>query len=99
MKISKNKSKQEIINSLLDHFKLEEKFIKSLNKDTLVLLAKNLEIVFYRGRFRMKAEDATKQNLINKILIDKKNKPLETPRQALTITEEEILKLFGDLED
>ncbi len=47
----------------------------------------------------MKAEDATKQNLINKILIDKKNKPLETPRQALTITEEEILKLFGDLED
>ena len=98
LKISKNKSKQEIISSLLNHFKLEEKLIKTLNKETLVLIAKNLEIVFYRGRFRMKVEDATKQNLINKILIDKKNKPLETPRQALTITEEEILKLFGDLE-
>ena len=47
----------------------------------------------------MKAEDATKQNLINKILIDKKNKPLETPRHALTITSEEILNLFGDLEN
>ena len=60
-------------------------------------MAKSLEIVFYRGRFRMKPEDATKDNLINKILIDKKNKPLENPRQALTITPSEVLELFGDI--
>ena len=99
LKISKTQSKDEIINSIAEHYKLEEKRIKTLNKETLVLLSKALEIVFYRGRFRMKAEDATKQNLINKILIDKKNKPLETPRHALTITSEEILNLFGDLEN
>ena len=46
----------------------------------------------------MKPEDATKDNLINKILIDKKNKPLENPRQALTITPSEVLELFGDIE-
>jgi hypothetical protein len=44
----------------------------------------------------MKPEDATKDNLINKILIEKKNKPLENPRDALTIKKEEIMSLFGD---
>ena len=76
---------------------IDEKFIKKLSKEHLVGLAKSLEIVFYRGRFRMKPEDATKDNLINKILIDKKNKPLENPRQALTITPSEVLELFGDI--
>ncbi len=62
----------------------------------MVELAKLLDIVFYRGRFRMKAEDATKDNLTNKILIEKKNKALESQRMAITVTEEEILNLFGD---
>ena len=44
----------------------------------------------------MKAEDATKDNLTNKILIEKKNKALESQRMAITVTEEEILNLFGD---
>ena len=44
----------------------------------------------------MKAEDATKDNLINKIVTEKKNKPLESPRDALVISPEEILSLFGD---
>ena len=44
----------------------------------------------------MKPEDATKDNLINKILIEKKNKPLETPQKALTINSSEILNVFGD---
>ena len=44
----------------------------------------------------MKPEDATKDNLINKIMIEKKNKPLESPRDALTIKKEEIISLFGD---
>ena len=44
----------------------------------------------------MKTEDATKNNLINKIVIDKKNKPLETPQKALTIDSCEILNVFGD---
>ena len=43
----------------------------------------------------MKAEDATKDNLINKIVIEKKNKPLESPRDALTISPQDILSLFG----
>ena len=45
------------------------------------------------------AEDATKDNLINKIVIEKKNKPLESPRDALTISPEEILSLFGDTKE
>ena len=69
--------------------------IKKLSKDELVNLAKLLEIVFYRGRFRMKVDDATKNNLINKITIEKKNKPLDTPQKALTIQSDEILDLFG----
>ncbi len=44
----------------------------------------------------MKAEDATKDNLINKIVTEKKNKPLESPRDTLTISPDEILNLFGD---
>ena len=70
--------------------------IKKLSKDHLVQLAKLLDIVFYRGRFRMKAEDATKDNLINKIMIEKKNKALENQRMAISVTEDEILSLFGD---
>ena len=80
-----------------NHYLLDEKYIKKLSKEHLVGLAKSLEIIFYRGRFRMKPEDATKDNLINKILIDKKNKPLKNPRQALTITPSEVLELFGDI--
>ncbi|MFL2658977.1 MAG: type I DNA topoisomerase [Candidatus Actinomarina sp.] len=96
LKIPKSVTKQKMIELILDHYKLDEKYIKKLSKDHLVGLAKSLEIVFYRGRFRMKPEDATKDNLINKILIEKKNKPLESPRDALSIESTEIMSLFGD---
>ena len=33
----------------------------------------------------MKVDDATKNNLINKITIEKKNKTLDTPQKDLTI--------------
>ena len=98
-KIPKSASKEKIIDSISEVFKIEEKTIKKLSKDELVELSKLLEIVLYRGRFRMKAEDATKDNLINKIVIEKKNKPLESPRDALTISPEEILSLFGDIKE
>ena len=97
-KIPKSATKEKIIDSISEVFKIVEKTIKKLSKDELVELSKLLEIVLYRGRFRMKAEDATKDNLINKIVIEKKNKPLESPRDALTISPEEILSLFGDIE-
>ena len=96
-KIPKSATKDKIIDSISEVFKIVEKTIKKLSKDELVELSKLLEIVLYRGRFRMKAEDATKDNLINKIVIEKKNKPLESPRDALTISPEEILSLFGDI--
>ena len=85
-----------MISRIQSHFQFEEKYIKNLNKDELVELAKSLEIVFYRGRFRMKTEDATKDNLMNKILTEKKNKPLENPRDAISINENEVLAIFGD---
>ena len=89
---------KSMIDKISKHFELSEKDIKTLSKEHLVELAKSLEIVFYRGRFRMKPEDATKDNLINKILFEKKNKPLESPRKALTVTPSEVLELFGDIE-
>ena len=95
-KIPKSATKEKIIDSISEVFKIVEKTIKKLSKDELVELSKLLEIVLYRGRFRMKAEDATKDNLINKIVIEKKNKPLESPRDALTISPQDILSLFGD---
>ena len=98
-KIPKSATKEKIIDSISEVFKIVEKTIKKLSKDELVELSKLLEIVLYRGRFRMKAEDATKDNLINKIVIEKKNKPLESPRDALTISPEEILSLFGDTKE
>tara|TARA_B100000427_G_scaffold217305_1_gene181460 strand:+ start:32 stop:967 length:936 start_codon:yes stop_codon:yes gene_type:complete len=98
-KITKSATKEKIIEQINMAFKIEEKRIKKLSKDVLVELSKLLEIVLYRGRFRMKAEDATKDNLINKIVTEKKNKPLESPRAALTITADEILDLFGDGEE
>ena len=98
-KIPKSATKEKIIDSISEVFKIEERTIKKLSKDELVELSKLLEIVLYRGRFRMKAEDATKDNLINKIVIEKKNKPLESPRDALTISPEEILSLFGDIRE
>ena len=98
-KIPKSATKEKIIDSISEVFKIVEKRIKKLSKDELVELSKLLEIVLYRGRFRMKAEDATKDNLINKIVIEKKNKPLESPRDALTISPEEILSLFGDIKE
>ena len=98
-KIPKSATKEKIIDSISEVFKIEEKTIKKLSKDELVELSKLLEIVLYRGRFRMKAEDATKDNLINKIVIEKKNKPLESPRDALTISPQEILSLFGDIKE
>ena len=98
-KIPKSATKEKIIDSISEVFKIVEKRIKKLSKDELVELSKLLEIVLYRGRFRMKAEDATKDNLINKIIIEKKNKPLESPRDALTISPEEILSLFGDIKE
>ena len=98
-KIPKSATKEKIIDPISKVFKIEEKTIKKLSKDELVELSKLLEIVLYRGRFRMKAEDATKDNLINKIVIEKKNKPLESPRDALTISPEEILSLFGDIKE
>ena len=98
-KIPKSATKDKIIDSISEVFKIVEKTIKKLSKDELVELSKLLEIVLYRGRFRMKAEDATKDNLINKIVIEKKNKPLESPRDALTISPEEILSLFGDIKE
>ena len=98
-KVPKSATKEKIINSISEVFKIVEKTIKKLSKDELVELSKLLEIVLYRGRFRMKAEDATKDNLINKIVIEKKNKPLESPRDALTISPEEILSLFGDIKE
>ena len=96
LKIPKSFTKQKMIDLIFDHYKLDEKFIKKLSKEHLVGLAKSLEIIFYRGRFRMKPEDATKDNLINKILVEKKNKPLENPRDALTVESTEIMLLFGD---
>ena len=98
-KIPKSATKEKIIDSISKVFKIEEKTIKKLSKDELVELSKLLEIVLYRGRFRMKAEDATKDNLINKIIIEKKNKPLERPRDALTISPQDILSLFGDTKE
>ena len=98
LKLPKNASKESMIDKITKHFELNEKDIKTLSKEHLVELAKSLEIVFYRGRFRMKPEDATKDNLINKILFEKKNKPLESPRKALTVTPSEVLELFGDIE-
>ena len=98
LKLPKSASKESMIDKISKHFELNEKDIKTLSKENLVELAKSLEIVFYRGRFRMKPEDATKDNLINKILFEKKNKPLESPRKALTITPSEVLELFGDIE-
>ena len=98
-KVPKSGTKEKIIDSISEVFKIVEKTIKKLSKDELVELSKLLEIVLYRGRFRMKAEDATKDNLINKIIIEKKNKPLESPRDALTISPEEILSLFGDIKE
>ena len=98
-KIPKSATKEKIIDSISEVFKIVEKRIKKLSKDELVELSKLLEVVLYRGRFRMKAEDATKDNLINKIVIEKKNKPLESPRDALTISPEEILSLFGDIKE
>ena len=98
-KIPKSATKEKIIDSISEVFKIEEKTIKKLSKDELVELSKLLEIVLYRGRFRMKAEDATKDNLINKIVIEKKNKPLESPRDALTISPQDILSLFGDTKE
>ena len=98
-KIPKSATKEKIIDSISEVFKIVEKTIKKLSKDELVELSKLLEIVLYRGRFRMKAEDATKDNLINKIIIEKKNKPLESPRDALTISPQDILSLFGDTKE
>ena len=98
LKIPKSATKNKMIEMINNHYLLDEKYIKKLSKEHLVGLAKSLDIVFYRGRFRMKPEDATKDNLINKILIDKKNKPLENPRKALTVTPSEVLELFGDIE-
>ena len=95
-KIPKSTTKEKIIDSIGVVFEINEKTIKKLPKDELIELSKLLEIVLYRGRFRMKAEDATKDNLINKIVTEKKNKPLESPRDALTISPDEILNLFGD---
>lgn len=96
LKLPKSASKENMLEMISEHFNLDEKKIKKLSKENLVELAKLLDIVFYRGRFRMKAEDATKDNLTNKILIEKKNKALESQRMAITVTEEEILNLFGD---
>jgi hypothetical protein len=96
LKIPKSSTKPKMIELIFNHYKLDEKFVKKLSKDHLVGLAKSLEIIFYRGRFRMKPEDATKDNLINKILVEKKNKPLENPRDALTVESTEIMLLFGD---
>ena len=66
LKLPKSASKESMIDKISKHFELNEKDIKTLSKENLVELAKSLEIVFYRGRFRMKPEDATKDNLINK---------------------------------
>ena len=96
LKIPKSATKNKMIEMINNHYLLDEKYIKKLSKEHLVGLAKSLDIVFYRGRFRMKPEDATKDNLVNKILIEKKNKPLENPRDALTIEKEAIMSLFGD---
>ena len=93
-KIPKSLTKELLIQKIRESFLIDEKIIKKLSKNELVDLAKLLEIVFYRGRFRMKVEDATKNNLVNKITIEKKNKPLETPQKALTIQSDEILELF-----
>jgi hypothetical protein len=45
--------------------------------------------------FLMKVFYQKKNNLINKITIDKNKKPLDTPQKALTIQSDEILDLFG----
>jgi hypothetical protein len=95
VKIPKSLTKELLLEKIKESFFIDEKIIKKLSKDELVNLAKLLEIVFYRGRFRMKVDDATKNNLINKITIEKKNKPLDTPQKALTIQSDEILDLFG----
>ena len=36
---------------------------------------------------------------VNKIISEKKNKPLERPRDALTISPQDILSLFGDTKE
>ena len=95
VRIPKSLTKELLLEKIRESFFIDEKIIKKLSKDELVNLAKLLEIVFYRGRFRMKVDDATKNNLINKITIEKKNKPLDTPQKALTIQSDEILDLFG----
>tara|TARA_A100001035_G_scaffold246185_1_gene214954 strand:+ start:1172 stop:1522 length:351 start_codon:yes stop_codon:yes gene_type:complete len=95
VKIPKSLTKELLIEKIKEAFFIDEKIIKKLSKEELVNIAKHLEIVFYRGRFRMKVDDATKNNLINKITIEKKNKPLDSPQKALTIQCDEILDLFG----
>ena len=95
-KIPKSTTKEKIIISIGDAFKIDEKKVKKLSKEDLIVLANFLKVIFRRGMFRMKTEEASKDNLVNKILTEVKNKPLESPRDALNINCEEILKLFGD---
>ena len=95
-KIPRSGTKEKIIDSVIEIFELSEKTIKKMSKEELVDLSKELNIAFYRGRYRMKPEVATKENLINKILTESKSKSLESERDALTIDCDKLLSLFGD---
>ena len=73
----------------------KENYKGKMLKDDLVKLAQELNLKFRRGRFWMKAEDASKDHLIKKITIeDGGNRSLDKPRDALTITFKEAVELF-----
>ena len=95
IKRKNEKKKDELIDEILINSRFEEKEIKKMSKDDLVKLAQELNLKFRRGRFWMKAEDASKDHLIKKITIeDGGNRSLDKPRDALTITFKEAVELF-----
>ena len=107
LKLSISNKKDKMIEKIIEHLEIEKKFIEKLKKENLVelvlavnknALTRNMRITFYRGRYTMKPDKARRENLMSKILFQTINKPLESPKKALTIKPKEILELFGDIE-
>ena len=88
--IPKSYTKEKIIDKIINLTMPNEKELKTMSKEDVVALAREFKIRVWMT----KLENAKKETLLEKILVQKETRTLEKPEDALSIELKELIDLF-----
>tara|TARA_B100001123_G_scaffold409083_1_gene502910 strand:+ start:360 stop:3029 length:2670 start_codon:yes stop_codon:yes gene_type:complete len=88
--IPKSYTKEKIIDKIINLTMPNEKELKNMSKEEVVSIAREFKIRVWMT----KLENAKKETLLEKILVQKETRTLEKPEDALSIELKELIELF-----